>query len=160
MPFISVLHIYPVWCLSITDVLFIFNNNSLNCNIWWLLSLLSVTLPSILYLLTMDALCNAQLQVWTRWESIMVVEMSMEMEMAMARVCGWRRRWCSGFRSCRSVEISMGPFNKEIISFMPLDAFHSAVLSLSSKSHRFCPSHFAPHVLFPFDHLTASLKTS
>ena len=51
-------HIYPVWCLSITYVLFIFNNTSLNCNIWWLLSLLSVTSPSILYLLQQHAKTN------------------------------------------------------------------------------------------------------
>ena len=47
-----------------------------------------------------------------------------------------------------------------IIRFMPLVVSHSYVLPLIPKSHRFCPSHFAPLMLLPFDRLTVSLKTS
>ena len=47
-----------------------------------------------------------------------------------------------------------------IIRFMPLVVSHSFVLPLIPKSHRFCPNHFAPLMLLPFDHLTVSLKTS
>ena len=47
-----------------------------------------------------------------------------------------------------------------IIRFMPLVVSHSFVLPLIPKSHRFCPSHFAPLMLLPFDRLTVSLKTS
>ena len=47
-----------------------------------------------------------------------------------------------------------------IIRFMPLVVSHSSILPLIPKSHRFCPSHFDPLMLLPFDRLTVSLKTS
>ena len=47
-----------------------------------------------------------------------------------------------------------------IIRFMPLVVSHSSVLPLIPKIHRFCPSHFAPLMLLPFDRLTVSFKTS
>ena len=47
-----------------------------------------------------------------------------------------------------------------IIRFMPLVVSHSSVLPLIPKSHWYCPSHFAPIMLLPFDRLTISLKTS
>ena len=64
--------------------------------------------------LTMDALCDPRLQVWTRWESTMVVvEMAMEVKMAAARVCRWRWWWMGcgcAWRSssARFVDISTG----------------------------------------------------
>ena len=59
--------------------------------------------------LTMDAFYDAWLQVWTRWESTMVVEMAMEKGMLAARVCGWRRWWRgSGIHARCYVDISMG----------------------------------------------------
>ena len=47
-----------------------------------------------------------------------------------------------------------------IIRFMPLVVSHSSVLPLIPKSHQFCPSHFDPLMLLPFDRFTVSLKTS
>ena len=64
------------------------------------------------------------------------------------------------YKSHGDLHLSFLHFILGIIRFMPLVVSHSSVLPLIPKSHRFCPIHFAPLMLLPFDRLTVNLKTS
>lgn len=124
--------------------------------------------------LTMDALCDARLQVWTRWGRTMVVMVDMEMEMAAARVCGWRWRWCSVYCQCSPLASPRWPFDGipfiKVVQVDDLPRFH-AIRALI-RSHTpvwniiFCSifakmppvdSFFLHFPSFPFPHMVSSL---